>query len=350
MPALSNLKPGTPPVMPIRYAYRSFDRHWVLKDNRLCDRPRPSLLRSASDCQIYITSLLTKVLGEGPSAVATALIPDMDHFCNRGARDVIPLWRDATGTDPNITTGVIELLSKTHGGSLSPENLFAYCYGILATPMYVETFWDELTIPGIRIPITKDKRLFKKMTTLGRQLIWLHTFGERFVPKGKQPGKVPSGKAKCKVGTPTTWEKYPDASFFNPDTKELYVGEGVFSNVRKEVWEFSVSGLEVVKSWLAYRMRKRAGKKSSLLDDIRPSGWEFDGELLDLIWVLEGTIDLLPQVTATFQQILGSDVFVASDFPEPADIEREGPKAALAGETMAFDFVETSSEDNGEVD
>lgn len=52
--------------------------------------------------------------------------------------------------------------------------------------------------------------------------------------------------------------------------------------MRPEVWEFSVSGFKVLQSWLAYRMQKGAGKKSSPLDKIRPAAWRFDEELLDL--------------------------------------------------------------------
>jgi hypothetical protein len=63
-------------------------------------------LKAHSESQIYLTSLLTDVLGEGPAAVATAFIPDLHHFRNRGAKDVIPLWRDFEATEPNVTAGV----------------------------------------------------------------------------------------------------------------------------------------------------------------------------------------------------------------------------------------------------
>ena len=327
LPALATLEPGTAPVTPTRSAYRSFDRYWVLRDNRLCDRPRPTLLRSESKCQIYLTSLLTKVLGEGPSAIVTALTPDLDHFCNRGAKDVIPLWEDAARNKPNITHYLLDRLCNTYGHDISAEDFFAYCYAILFTPQYVTRFWDELTIPGPRVPITKGVALFEQAASLGRKLIWLHTYGERCVPDGAQPGKMPPGKIRCKVGTPTTKEDYPEAFSYDVADQELHVGKGVFEHVRQEVWEFSVSGFEVVKSWLGYRMRNRAGKKSSPLDDIRPEVWQFDEELLDLLWILDHTVDLLPELTAVFENILASNLFAATDFPQPTEAERQGPKA-----------------------
>ena len=92
-PAIASLGGGTaaPPVVP--YAYRSFDRQHILRDARLGDRSRPALHRAHSERQTYVTSLLTKVLGNGPAAAATAAVPDLDHFCGRGAKDVIPLYR-----------------------------------------------------------------------------------------------------------------------------------------------------------------------------------------------------------------------------------------------------------------
>lgn len=297
-------------------------------DIRLCDRPRPNLLKAHSDRQVYLTSLLTKVLGEGTAAVATSLIPDMDYFCNRGARDVIPLWRDAAATDPNVTTGVLEALSRAYGRAVTAEDFFAYAYAVLASPDYVRRFWDELTIPGPRLPITRDHALFSRVAALGRHLLWLHTYSERLVPPGQKPDRIPPGKTRCRKGTPADPEKYPENFSYELAAWELHVGMGVFGPVRPEVWEFSVSGFQVVQSWLAYRMKKGAGRKSSPLDLIRPTSWVFDEELLNLLWVLEHTADLWPSLAQALNDILSGDLFTAPDFPEPKPEER-GAKGHL---------------------
>jgi len=274
---------------------------------------------------------LTEVLGEGPTAVATALIPDLHHFRGSfGGAHIIPLWRNADGTDANITAGVLEVLSQGLGIPVSPEDLFAYVYAILFSPDYVQTFWDELTIPGPRVPITRSPKLFQQTVQLGRKLLWLHTYGERFVPSDQKAGRIPPGKARCKVGTPSTPEEYPEDFSYSYSDRELRVGKGIFENVRPQVWEFSVSGFEVVKSWLGYRMRNRKGKKSSPLDDIRPETWEFDEELLDLLWVLDHTIDLFPQLSKTLRLVLNGDIFTEKQFPQPTQAERKGPKGVAA--------------------
>ena len=333
--ALSDSASPTPPC--VRVAFRSFDRRWLLCDGRLIDRPSPDLWRAHGDQQIYLTSLLTKVLGEGSASVVTVHIPDLDHFCNRGGKDVIPLWRDSAGTEANITAGVMEKLTESYGWAVTPQRFLAYAYAILASPSYVTRFWEELTIPGPRLPITKNADLFTAAANLGERLIWLHTYGERCVPPGKKAGKLPSGRARIEVGVPQSETDYPEDFAYDAIKQELRVGKGVFSGVRPEIWAFSISGLEVVKSWLGYRMRKRSGKSSSPLDAIRPSAWHFDDELLDLLWVLDHTIDLLPEIDALLGQILAGELWRAGEMPTPTEGERTGPKPKVGSQSM---FVE----------
>jgi predicted helicase len=341
---IANLLSKDLPIEPIRYAYRSFDRQWALLDNRLCDRSKPNLRRSHSDKQVYIISLLTDVLGNGPSAVATSLIPDLHHFRGRGGKDIIPLWRNSEATEPNITTGVLQILSNTFNYNISPEDLFAYCYGILATPKYVKEFWNELETPGSRIPVTKNRDLFIKVVEIGRTLVWLHTYCERFVPSSKKPGKIPIGKVRCQIGIPNTVNDYPTEFSYDVGTQELKVGLGVFENVRPEVYNFSVSGLEVVKSWLAYRMRDGAGKKSSPLDDIRPQTWQFDHELLDLFWVLDATVDLYPELSSLFDEVIKSELFTSTEFPQPTELEKSN-SLEVKSELPFLNLEEVDEED-----
>jgi len=332
---------------PIHYAYRSFDRKWALLDVRLCDFPRPNLLKAHSDRQVYLISLLTEILGEGPAAVATGLIPDLHYFRGSfGGAHVIPLWRDAEATEPNVTAGVREAMAQAYGQAVTVEDLFAYCYAVLAAPEYVRRFWDELTIPGLRIPLTRDAALFTRTAELGRHLFWLHTYGERMVQPGHKPGRIPPGKAKCLKGTQTTPDRYPETFSYDLASRQVRVGEGVFGPVRPEVWEFSISGFQVVQSWLAYRMKAGAGKKSSTLDKIRPVTWHFDEELLDLLLVLEHTVDLWPSLAQALTDILASDLFTAKDFPEPKPEERMAkghlPLLGVSGTSEA-----TNDEDDG---
>jgi hypothetical protein len=241
---------------------------------------------------------------------------------------IIPLWRDSEATEPNVTAGTLEVLAQAYGRAVTAADLFTYGYAVLASPDYVRRFWDELTIPGPRLPITRNEALFARAAEMGRCLLWLHTYGERFIPPGYKPGRIPRGQAKCLKGTPAAPEKYPEKFSYDLAGRQLHVGEGIFGPVRPEVWEFSVSGLQVVQPWLAHRMQKGAGKKSSPLDQIRPAAWQFDEELLDLLWVLEHTVDLWPYLAQALNDILAGDLFTARDFPEPR-LEERGTKGHL---------------------
>ena len=321
-PAIYALGSDTPIPDVVSYAYRSFDRQKIIRDARLGDFCRPVLHQTHSDKQIYMTSLLTAVLGRGPAAVAVSTIPDLHNFCGRGAKDAIPLWRDSDASDPNLTHGLIELQSAHYDSAISANQLFAYAYGILAQPEYVVRFWDELELPPPRLPITKDPDLFARVSKHGARLIYLHTYGERFGGPNED-GLVPHGEARYTKAV--SQDEYPADFRYDPSTRVLTVGDGEFAPVSPEVWEYSVSGLEVVRSWLNYRKREPAGRKSSPLDEIRPERWDFAEELLELLWVLEATIALEPKGAALLEEVCDSDLFTADELPTPTPSERKPP-------------------------
>ena len=328
---LRDLPVRTEPARVVPYAYRSFDRQWLLADARLLDRPRPPLWHAHGDRQVYLSSLLTNVLGPGPAATVAANIPDLDHFRGSyGAKHVVPLWRDADATEPNVTTGLLAQLGEELGFEVRPEDLFAYCYALLASPDYVERFSEELTVPGPRIPLTKDPALFRQGAGQGADLIRLHTYGERFAEAGNRAAL--QGFARCTQSVGETAETYPEEFEYDESRQTLRVGDGEFGPVRPEVWEFSVSRFQVVRSWLAYRMRDGAGRRSSPLDDIRPTRWtaQFTRELLELLWVLEATVERWPALAELLEAVVAGACFGADELPEPAAGEREAPRVRRA--------------------
>ncbi|MCD6155295.1 MAG: N-6 DNA methylase [Candidatus Verstraetearchaeota archaeon] len=338
-----NLPPETPPPSIIRYAFRSFDRQWLLADTRLISRPRPPLWWTLSERQIFLSSLLTKPLGKGPALTVCAYIPDLDHFSGRGAKDILPLYRDPSATEPNLLPGLLELLSETYGREVTPEDFIAYLYGVLAHPAFAERFWRELESREIRVPITKDAKLFEEARELGAYLLWLHTYGERFVPEGESRGHIPPGKARCIKPVPGDPENYPESFEYNDHTKTLRVGKGEFAPVEPEVYEFEVSGLKVVQSWLKYRMKEGAGKKSSPLDDIRPKRWtsQFTTELLELLWVLEATIEKYPDQRRLLEAVIAGEYFREDELPPVPEHMRKAPKVKTTSETPPLDLKNT---------
>ena len=326
-PALSTLGRNEPPREIVSYAYRSLDREFIVRDARLGDFCRPALHRAHGESQTYVTGLLTDTLGAGPALMAAAAIPDLHHYSGRGAKDVIPLYRDADAAEPNVTGRLLERVGDVHGASVTAERLFAYSYGVLAQPAYVERFWDELEQPPPRIPITKDEELFARVADLGERLLNLHTYGERF--RGPGRGDTPQGAARYTKEVPPV--PLPEGHSYNADTRTLHVGDGEFAPVSPEVYGYSVSGLQLVKSWLDRRKRNRSGRKSSDLDEIRPERWDFADELLQLLWVLEETIRLQPEGAALLDEVCASDLFTTDELPTPTKAEGQPPGAARQG-------------------
>jgi hypothetical protein len=315
---LARLPEDAPMPPAIRYAYRSFDRQALIADGRLISRPRPSLWRAHGPRQVYLTSLFSQPLGNGPALTSCAAIPDLDHFRGSyGAKAAIPLYRDAEAKVPNTVPGLLDALGEAFHRQVTPEDFLAYVYGALAQPAFAASYAKELETRELRVPIARDAALFGKVRDAGARLLWLHTFGERFVPKGARPGLVPRGAARCTKPVPGGEDGYPISFSYNEAKRALHVGGGEFRPVAPEVFAFEVSGLKVVSSWLEYRMKKGAGKKSSPLDRIRPQRWpdQFTAELLELLWVLEATVASYPEQAKLLKAVAAGRCFNAGELP-----------------------------------
>ena len=315
-----------------RYAYRAFDRQCIIADARLMSRPRPDLWRIHGDRQLYLTSLLTKALGSGPALVACAEIPDLDHFSGRGAKDAIPLHRNAEASAANILPGLLETLSEIQGHLVSVEDFVAYAYGTLSHPGFTARYQKELETRELRLPLTKDAALFAELRAIGARLLFLHTYAARFRQQGG-PRRIPPGAARCIKAVPGEVTNYPDSFDHDIATRTLRVGEGAFAPVAAEICEFQVSGLPVLRSWLRFRLRQGAGRKSSPLDEIRPQRWTaaFTNELLELLWVLEATLALQPQQEQLLDAVVAGDCLQAADLPPVPEALRLPPKLPKPG-------------------
>ena len=317
-----------------RYSYRSFDRQWCIADNRVGDYMRPPLWDSLSDKQVFMTSVLTGRIGKGPAAVATPYVPDLHHFSGRGAKDVIPLYRDAGGT-PNIDSRLLATVGETLGVDVTVEDLYAYCYGVLAGSDYTNRFAEELETPGPRIPITKSTALFHEMADHGRWLLRIHTWGERFQEAAPPDGRIHTSRPQW-VQKPTRLPESARAVTYDVQQEALRVADGILTGVPQTVWEFEVSGMKVLPKWLAYRTvggAGRAASSSSSLDSIRPTDWpvEWSEELIELVEVLHLTTELMADGTALLASIVDGPTMDATSLPEPAEALRNPPDVSKNG-------------------
>ena len=234
--------------------------------------------------------------------------------------------------------------ARSTGAAVTPEDFAAYVYGVSAHPAFTARFSAELDTRELRIPVTRDGALFEAVRDRGARLLWLHTWGERFVSEepahgppphgqrrhGSRPrGRIPSGAARCTKAVPGDAEGCPTAFRYDGAARTLHVGEGEYAPVAPEVYGFEVSGLKVVQSWLRYRMRDGAGRMSSPLDGIRPGRWtsRFTTELLEVLWVLEATVEGWPEQERLLEAVVEGDCLGASELPPVPDGMRKAPRA-----------------------
>ena len=320
---LEKLDRGDEPEGIEQYGYRSMDRQWVIADHRVGDYPRPELWRVRGLRQVFLTTLTSTKLGQGPAVTATPYVPDLDHFRGSyGAKNVIPLYRNPSGGEPNISDDLLTVLTEQLGGQTSAEDLLAYVYALAGTAAFSDRFNDELAEAAgpIHIPITVDPDLFWRAVTLGRDLLWWHTWGERFAPEGQSPLSEGHAEELRPV------EGMPEDFAYDPESQTLTVGTGAFAPISQQAWEFEVSGLKVLRSWLGYRMKNRKGRKSSPLDEIRPTRWTQTSELLLVLSIIEHTIEITPKAAALLDQIVNGPLIPAADLPTPTPANRKPPR------------------------
>jgi hypothetical protein len=312
-------------IVPTRYAFRSFDRQWITPDSRLINQPNPTLWAAHSARQVYVTALERASPKSGPAVSFAGLVPDLDHYKGSFGGRVFPLWADAAATKPNIAPDMLSLLADAFG-EVTPEDVMAYIAAILAHPAFTQKFLPDLVQPGLRVPLTADPALFAEAAALGREAIWLHTYGERFAdpdagrPKGPPRmagGERPSVPADGAIsGAP---EPLPDTLTYDASKRRLLVGGGHVENVSPEMWNYEVSGKQVVWHWFSYRKRDRTrpqiGDKRppSPLDKIQPDHWlaEYTTDLIDLLNVLGRLVELEPRQADLLERILAGKTIKA---------------------------------------
>jgi len=245
---------------------------------------------------------------------------------------------------------LLDHLSGIFARSVVPDDIAAYSYSVLCNSSYVRRYWEELETPGPRVPITKSAGLFFEAVQQGKRLIWLHTYAERMRGAGRSD-EVPQGAARCLRAVSDAPSAYPEDFAYIEADRNLRVGDGLFSPVNSEVWAYSVSGLQIIDSWLGYRMKRRGGKKSSPLDDIRPEHWtpRMTDEFLELLWVIEATVALEPELASLLDRVVSGPCFSASELPAPTATERAAPKFGMDDDRITmFDEAEAAENDEDE--
>ena len=304
-------------IRPVRYGHRSFDRQWIIPDGRLINQPNPTLWETHSSRQVYMTALQAHALTAGPAITFSASIPDLHHYNGRGGR-VFPLWLDREHRTPNLKASLLNEVTEVLRLAVGAPELMAYFAAVAAHPAYTARFRSDLVQPGLRVPMTAAASLFTEAVEIGREIIWLHCFGERFAdPDARRAGGPPRLQQSerpiipMEGAIPASPDRFPDRIDYDAAACRLKVGDGFIDNVPPEVWAYEVSGKQVLVQWFSNRRRDRSRpiigdrRPPSALGRIQPDGWlaEYTTELMNVLHVLGRLVALEPRQAALLSRI-----------------------------------------------
>jgi hypothetical protein len=214
----------------------------------------------------------------------------------------------------------------------------------MAHPGFTARFGEDLVQPGLRLPLTADARLFADAAALGREVVWLHCYGERFVDEAAGRPRGPPRMAResepripAEGAIPSAPEPLPDTMRYDASTRRLHVGLGFVENVSPAMWSYEISGKQVVWQWFSYRRRDRSkpiiGDKRppSPLQSIQPEGWlpEYTTDLLNLLRVLGRLVALEPRQAELLERICSGRLITAEALAEAGVSAGAGESGAV---------------------
>ncbi|UED85068.1 type ISP restriction/modification enzyme [Streptomyces profundus] len=306
----------------VRYAQRSFDRQWLIRDFRAVDFPRPDLWSALSREQLFLNQQSSQAIESGPAVVATHLIPDTHHFNGRGGR-VMPLYHPDGSA--NVPHGLLTCLARAlELGRVPVADLAAYVVAITGHRGFTDRFREDLLTPGVRVPLTRDPELWHRAVGIGREVLWTSTYGERFADTeaGRPRGSVEfvhgdhrQVRYDVHIGTAVPEHVYHDLG-----TATLHIGEGTLAPVTDEMWNYDVGGMPIVRKWFGYRKASPSSKRSSPLDDLHVESWpgQWTIELIELLSVLRRLTELVPHQQELLTDVLAGPVISRGDLASAA--------------------------------
>ena len=325
--------PTVPNIVPI--GYRSFDRQYILADARLLDRPRPKLWPYRIQNQIFIVEQYARNPKNGPGLYFSSLIPDKNAFKGSHGGRCYPVF--TTDGEPNLRTSVAQLLCERFGND-APGNLVYYLAALTGHPEYVRTFSKPLETSHMRAPLTADPELWERAVQLGKQVVWLHTYGERGepLPGMKYLHQLPEG-ADYTLPNPTVdmGKTMPEEKpSFSPDPVDslseeennpvmgtVSFGQARCENMEKRVFDYTIGGNQVLGLWAKYRLKKPEEVSSSPLDEIVQREWPeaWSEEYERLLYTLTHLVHLEPAQEKLLDEVLAGEQIFREEFVDTED-------------------------------
>jgi len=277
----------------IECAYRPFDQRFCYFSEVLMDRPRRELqLHVAGKENLCLNVVRQTKMPYWRHAVVSRLPAPALYVELKDGSSLFPLYLypdpeengdlfpNGCARHPNLDSRFVEDVSaqlrlksipdgkgdlkKTFG----PEDVFHYIYAVFHSPTYRERYADFLKRDFPHVPLTSDRKLFRRLCALGADLVALHlleddyphaswTLDRKSSPLARPFTRYPlPGDSRVEKGYP----KYLAAGQKDPGGKTIlkqgrvYINqEQYFEGVPRKVWDFCIGGYQVCEKWLKDR-------------------------------------------------------------------------------------------------
>jgi len=289
-----------------RILYRPFDVRWTISDDKskgFVAYPRFEIMRHLRDDNFGL--VLTRQLSSEAfyHAFVTSEIIDGNTISlqTKEYNYLFPLYLypngetemqgelvpHENGRRPNLAANFVsefaaalelEFVPDGRGNlkkTIGPEDVFHYAYAIFNAPSYRERYAQFLKLDFPRLPIIRNKHLFKRLAECGAKLVGLHTMREiaeneiSFDVPGSNvveqvvyvpPKAVTAAKAKAaRARQAELSDEPPEEAEAKPSlpagpTGRVYINaRQYFEGVLPVVWEFRIGGYQVCQKWLKDR-------------------------------------------------------------------------------------------------
>ena len=131
---------------------------------------------------------------------------------------------------------------------VSPEEILAYIYAILYSPIYRKRYYEFLKYDFPRIPLPQDIKQFRTLAALGQRLIDCH-----LLKNVSRPEVAPTEREARAVHR---FEGEGDGvvSRVRYEDERVWINTiQYFTDVPEEVWEYEIGSYQVCEKWLKDR-------------------------------------------------------------------------------------------------
>jgi predicted helicase len=227
--------------------YRPFDLRFLYYDAKILSRPNFGIFQHIRNKPNTILTVKRQNKFE-PFSYAFVLdkITESCFFESSFANNsIFPLYLYSNDEKTvNFTQKFSDFIQKQYQSAFTPEDILNYMYAVLHSPVYRKKYAEFLKIDFPRIPFTPDKKMFKKLSKLGKELIDEHLRDEgveiisHFIGKGTDIVENVTYIQEKNVG-------------------KIYINKmQYFDNVPLNIWEFQIGGYQVIDKYLKERKNR----------------------------------------------------------------------------------------------